>query len=218
MDAGTERRIGEALRSLAPSWVHTGARTIDASDLAGLWSGERAAVAGAVSRRQAEFATGRALLRELIGDDVEIPVGADRRPQFPDGVIGTLAHDQAVAVAATSTWPSCRALGVDVEPAVALPPSEAQLILRPEERHLDAHLGFVLKEAVYKAWSSLGGELLDHHDVTVDVDGSAGEFTAVVHRDPATFTGRFVAVEGRSVALVVVEAPGPPGRDVRVRI
>jgi len=206
MLSGTVGRIDEGLRSLAPAWVRTGARAIDARDLDGLWPGEHAAIAGAVSRRQAEFATGRALLRHLIGDNVEIRVGRDRRPRFPVGVTGTLAHDHEVAVAATATRSSCRALGVDVEPATVFTPEDAQLILRPDERHLDAHLVFVLKEAVYKAWSSLGGGMLDHHEVAVDVDDSGRDFTAIVGSIPTRFAGRYLAIEDRYVALVVVDA------------
>jgi 4'-phosphopantetheinyl transferase EntD len=200
----TSRHVDDALRTLAPPWVRTGARAIDIADLDGLWPGERAAVAQAVGRRQAEFATGRALLRQLIGDDVEIRRGDDRRPHFPSGVIGTLAHDQEIAVAATTTSPSCRALGVDVEMATAISPDVASLILRPEERHLDPHLVFVLKEAVYKAWSSLGGGLLDHHEVTVALDDSGRDFTATVDVGAAQFSGRYVAVDRRHLALVVV--------------
>ena len=199
------RRIGDGLRSLAPRWVRTGARTIDLGEMDGLWPGERCAVAEAVSVRQAEFATGRALLRQLIGADLEIPVGVNGRPMLPLGVAGTLAHDHDVAVAATSTRSSCRALGVDIEPLTMLTHDEAMLILRPEERHLDAHLVFVLKEAVYKAWSSLGGDLIGHNDVVVDVDESGRNFTAVVRSVSIRFAGRYLAVEGRHLSLVVVE-------------
>lgn len=208
----TTRQIAEALRSLAPSWVRTGARAIDVGDLDGLWPRERAAVAGAVIPRQAEFATGRALLRQLIGDNVEIRVDPDRRPRLPVGVVGTLAHDQEVAVAATTTRSSCRAIGVDVEPVTVFAPDEALLILRPEERHLDAHLVFVLKEAVYKAWSSLGGGMLDHHEVAVDVDESGRDFRAIVGSIPTRFSGRYIAVEDRYIALVVVDEVGADGR------
>ena len=210
MTADMARRIDEALRSLAPTWVRTGVRTIDMRALDGMWPSERAAVAGAMDRRQAEFATGRALLRQLIGDDVEIRVGSDRRPLLPPGVTGSLAHDQEIAVAATTTRSTCCALGVDIEPLAVFSRDEARMILRPEERHLDAHLDFVLKEAVYKAWSSLGGQMLDHHEVVVDVDESGRDFTAIVGSVPATFSGSYVVTENRHLALVVVEETRPP--------
>jgi 4'-phosphopantetheinyl transferase EntD len=201
----TVRRIDHALRSLAPSWVRTGARAVDISDLDGLWPSERAAVRGAVIGRQTEFATGRALLRQLIGQNVEIGVGATRRPLLPPGIVGTLAHDHQIALAAVTRRSSCSALGVDLEPAVGLSPEDAQVVLRPEERDLDAHLVFVLKEAVYKAWSALGGPLIEHHDVTVSIDGSGRDFTASIGPNACRFAGRYIAVEGRYVALVVVD-------------
>jgi 4'-phosphopantetheinyl transferase EntD len=198
-------RTERALRSMAPPWVRTGVRVIDPRDEAGMWPNERMAIAGAVARRRAEFATGRALLRLLIGHDVEIPIGSDRRPRLPDGVTATLAHDRDVAVAAVTTRPRCRALGIDIEPATTLDEDVARLICGAQERHLDAHLVFVLKEAAYKAWSSSGGRMLEHSEVSVDVDPSGSYFTATVTPDEASFAGRYTVVDGRWLALVACD-------------
>ena len=197
--------IRDAFRELVPSSVRTGVRAIDAADEATLWPIERAAVASAVRSRRIEFATGRALLRELLDVDTQIPVGPDRRPEFPDGTVGTLAHDHDIAVAATAAATSCRALGIDIEPTTELEADLVALICRPEERHLEAHLVFVLKEAVYKAWSSLGGRMLEHRDVVVRVDHRSGDFAATILPDAGEFTGRYVTVENRHLALVTVE-------------
>ena len=188
---------------MAPPWVRTGARTIEVCDIDDLRPGEWEAVARAVPARQAEFASGRALLRELIGTDVEILAGPDRRPRFPDGVTGTLAHDHEVVVAATADGSRCRALGIDIEPLSVLTPDEARLVRRADERHLDPHLLFVLKEAAYKAWSSVGGRMLEHHQVVVDVDQPARTFTAIVDSTGVEFRGRYIVVENRHLALVV---------------
>jgi 4'-phosphopantetheinyl transferase EntD len=198
-------RIRDALRELVPSSVRTGVRSIDEADEATLWPIERAAVASAVRSRRIEFATGRALLRELLDLDAAIPVRPDRRPEFPDGTVGTLAHDQDIAVAATAHDASCRALGIDIEPTTELEADLVALICRPEERHLDAHLVFVLKEATYKAWSSLGGRMLEHREVSVRIDHHTGEFAATTLPDAVDFTGRYVTVEHRHLALVTVE-------------
>ena len=197
-------RIGEALHDIAPSGVRTGVRTIDGADQATLWPSEQAAVAAAVRSRRIEFATGRALLRELLGTDTEIPVRPDRRPEFPSGIVGTLAHDQDIAVAATAGATSYRALGIDIEPTTELEADLVSLICRPEERHVDAHLVFVLKEAVYKAWSALGGRMLEHREVSVRVDHRSGDFTATILPNAVEFTGRYVTVENRHLALVTV--------------
>ena len=204
--ATSTERVDEALRAIAPAWVRTGVRMIDATDESRLWPNERAAVAAAVHARRSEFATGRALLRDLLDLDTEIPVGPDRRPELPEGIVGTLAHDRDLAVAATAAAASCRALGIDIEPMTELEGDLVPTICRPEERHLDAHLVFVLKEAAYKAWSSLGGRMLEHHDVSVRFDHRNGGFAATVLPDAIEFTGRYAAVERRHLALVTVEA------------
>jgi 4'-phosphopantetheinyl transferase EntD len=105
-------------------------------------------------------------------------------------------------VAVLTNDPAVRGLGVDTEPISPLPPELAEVILRGDESGLDARLAFVLKEAAYKAWSSLGGRLLGHLDVRVQTDG--GHFIAAVVEDDVVIEGRFEAVRGRWLAVAVV--------------
>ncbi|MEO8693816.1 MAG: 4'-phosphopantetheinyl transferase superfamily protein [Acidimicrobiales bacterium] len=151
--------------------------------------------------RRNEFATGRALLRSLIGRHVPISVAPNRAPVLPTDVRGSLAHDREFAVAAIARGPLISSIGIDIEPRTALAPGMWSLILRPDERDLDAHLAFTLKEATYKAWSALGGRMLDFGEVRLDVNGSG--FDADVVNESARFHGRFAAAGGRWVALVV---------------
>lgn len=195
-------QLDAALQQLAPPGVLVGARAITASDLGGLFPVERAAIANSVPARQVEFASGRALLRSLVGENTPIPVGIDRAPVLPAGVRASLAHDARFAVAAVSRDPDVHSIGIDVEPVVPLSAEMAEVILRPDERHLDAHLAFTLKEATYKAWSRLGGRMLEFHDVRLAV--GAGSFAADVVADEAHFNGLFVNVGDRWAALVVV--------------
>lgn len=203
----SEVEVAAALASLAPAGVRTGARLISPADVAGLHDVERAVVARAVDKRRNELATGRALLRDLLGADVAIPVGPTRAPVLPHGVVGSLAHDREVAVAAITSDPAVAALGVDVEDDATLSDGMARLILRPDERGLDAHLAFCLKEAAYKAWSTLGGRLIDHHDARLSTIGDA--FTAEMD-GRLVVPGRFTHAGSRWLALAVVaEPPGP---------
>ena len=57
------------IASLGVHEVTSGARLIDPGDWASLHAVERSAVSAAVPARRAEFASGRALLRSLIGHD-----------------------------------------------------------------------------------------------------------------------------------------------------
>ena len=200
--------VGDALARLAPAGVRTGCRAIAASDVGSLFPVEAVAVARAVPRRRHEFATGRVLLRQLVGADVPIDVAADRSPVLPAGVVGSLAHAGSLAVAAACGTDVAAALGVDVEPATALDDGLAAVILRPDEGAMDAHLAFTLKEAVYKAWSGCGGGMLEHHDVRLTVRRH-GWFDAVEARSCARFVGRYAAAAGHWLALVVVPRAHP---------
>jgi len=205
IEATMTDRLGEltpALAVLAPAGVRTGWRRIDAADLASLHDVERERIEHAVDVRRREYASGRALLRELIGHPVAIPSKPNRTAALPAGLRGTLAHDREVVVAAVSDDPSVVALGIDVEPATPLAPDVARVVLRPDEAGLDAHLAFTLKEAAYKAWSTMGGRMLDHHDVLVSLAEST--FTAEVVDEGRAFTGRWVQAGDRWLALVVV--------------
>ena len=195
-------RVAAALAGLAPYGIVTGVRRISVDDVASLHPDEAHVVARAVERRRNEFASGRALLRDLIGSDQPIPVGPTRAPVFPAGVSGSLAHDQHVAIAAISREPGRDAIGVDVEPDDPLADDMARVILRADEAGIDAHLAFTLKEAAYKAWSNAGGRMLGHHDVRVTVDN--GTFTATVLDTGQRLVGRHVTVDHRHLALVTM--------------
>ncbi len=207
---GELAELGEALRRLAPVDVSVGVRRIDHRDLAEMFDVERSAVERAVPRRQNEFASGRVLLRGLLGTDSPIPVRADRAPMLPAGVVGSLAHDRDFVVAAISTDLRVRSLGIDIEPMDPLASDMQRVILRDDETGIDAHLAFSLKEAVYKAWSSLGGPILDHHDVLLQLGPET--FAAEVHRpltagsdsDVTSFNGSFTRVRNRCLALLIV--------------
>lgn len=194
--------IDAALRSLAPSAIRTGVRRVDERDEALLFDVERAGIRHAVSKRRSEFASGRALLRQLVDRDLAIPVGANGAPILPDGFAGSLAHDESFAVAAVSCDRRLAAIGVDVEPVGEVDTGFSELVLRFDDDTSDPLLAFVLKEAVYKAWSRPGRPLLEHHDVRLAFVGSK-RFTATIEPAGELFEGRFRVVDRRWIALVV---------------
>jgi 4'-phosphopantetheinyl transferase EntD len=188
------------LRSLAADGVITGARPIREADVGLLLAPEAAAIERAVPKRRREFASGRVLLRSLIGTTAPITVGPDRAPVFPRGVSGSLAHDDRDAIAAITHLDGVT-LGVDIEPSTPLTATESELVLRPDEKNVDAHLAFTLKEAAYKAWSSGHGRMLDHHDIRVFL--GCGTFTATIVDDGVEIDGRYARTGDRWVALAV---------------
>lgn len=196
--------LDKALRGIAPPDVTVGVRRISTADVSSLFTLESAAVRRAVPSRKREFATGRALLRHLIGCDVPILIADSRAPIFPEGVKGSLAHDGDFAVAGVTRERGIRSLGIGLEPHDELSHEVAEIVVRRDERGIDAHLAFTLKEAAYKAWSGLGGEMLEHHNVRLDIGSST--FHAEVLPDRFHLDGVFASTPHDWVALVVVRA------------
>lgn len=196
-----------ALASLAPSGVRTGAAPVDEANVDDLFRQEAASIANAVTSRRSEFASGRALARRLIGKRLPLPVGADRAPEWPGGLVGSIAHDRRVVVAAVAHVDELSGVGVDIEAMGAMTPDEAALVLRDDEEELDPRLAFVLKEAVYKAWSPSGGRVLEFHDVRLRLERD-GAFTGEVVADGIEIAGRYTAAAGRWLALASRPANG----------
>lgn len=131
-----------------------------------------------MERRRASGAArlaARALLAGQLGEAVAILRGPSGQPLWPDGVIGSLAHDEAMAVAAVARGSAIRALGIDVEPSLPLPDELLDLVVMPHDRIGDfepsfgARLLFSAKEAVYKAAFPLDGRFLDYSDIAIDL-------------------------------------------------
>jgi len=173
--------------------------------------------------RRATFRAGRecahTALRRLGSSPKAVPIGASGAPVWPDGFTGSISHTDRVAAAIVAPSPPVRGLGLDVESAAPLEDAEmVRLVCRPEERVsgreladpaslLRGKLFFVVKEAVYKLHSPLGGKFLDFHDVRVSVHPSIGRFSAEIldpnHQGTAgrVLTGAFACAEGLIVAL-----------------
>ena len=132
-------------------------------DTGALFPEERAAMARAVPTRVAEFTGGRVAARAALAriglPPVAIPVGDDRAPAWPEGVVGSISHGGGVCVAVVGRAAAWRGLGVDLEPDAPLPPDlvaeiavEAELAaLAPMGQGHAATRVFSAKEAAYKA-------------------------------------------------------------------
>lgn len=182
--------VEAALQSLFPAGVAVAVEPVMGADPSALWPEERTAIRGAVPRRLAEFAAGRAAARRALTKlghrPVALPVGEDRAAIWPDGVAGAIAHaaDLAVAVARRSGL-----LGVDLEPDGPLEAALWPLICGPEElQRLHGDTGrlvrqvFCAKEAVFKAQPADGRAMFGFEalDVTLVDGGFNAQFRASV--------------------------------------
>ena len=147
-----------------------------------LLPGEEAAVARARFPRKQEFAAGRTAARPALAilglPPGPLPRRADGPVQWPNGVTGSLSHGGGhILVALGRTGAGLRALGIDVEPFVALAADIAAEVCRPDEDASEAMRIFGAKEAAYKAQFALTAQMLDHSAMRITLDES-GRFEA----------------------------------------
>jgi 4'-phosphopantetheinyl transferase EntD len=154
-------------------------RIIAPGDELGLLRGELEAFASSVIKvRRASGAArivARGLLARIGRPPSAIPKSTSGPPVWPDGIVGSLAHDSEVAVATIAERRDFLSLGIDVEPSEPLEPEILDLVVTPTERQrmqdvrAEGRLLFAVKEAVYKAVFPIDGKFLDFHDVEVRV-------------------------------------------------
>jgi len=201
--------LADALGAVAPARVSIASLSIAPAHLATLHRVEAALIADASPKRRIEFATGRALLRAQFGTRAAILRAPNGAPRLQRGTVGSLAHDDTHVLVATASAADFVALGIDLEPVPQNADDllEAELrdaVVRDNDAKVPPLANFVMKEAAYKAWSDLGGELLDHLAVRLESDGH--RFTAHFPPPGAVCHGVVVYVADHWLALVAVPA------------
>lgn len=184
-----------------PDGIVVAARRISLADVAALLPEERLLFGAAPPARLAASGAARDLARALAARlDLRLgPIGrtAFGAPIWPEGLVGSLAHDDTWAVAALARTDRIIRLGIDVEPLEPLPDELRDLVLTPTDRwrDLDAphpdRIAFTAKEAVYKAVHPAIGRILEWHDITVDL------------------AARTARVDGAPIVSIVSATTGP---------
>lgn len=179
--------LQDALDALAVPGILIGHRLIGSGDENALLDEEARAFATSVLkvRRQSGAAriVARGLMERLGQAPQPVPKGAGGAPVWPAGLIGSLAHNSEVAVAALARAGHFASVGIDIEAAEPLERNLIAMIATPRERErlatpLHGRLLFAAKEAVYKAAYPLDGLFLDHHDVEVNFDAAVATIRA----------------------------------------
>jgi 4'-phosphopantetheinyl transferase EntD len=180
----TTSPLAHAIEAMSIPGILVDHRLITESDELALLPAEMAAFAGSVLKvRRASGAArivARALLSRIGHVSCAIPKSTAGMPVWPEGIVGSLAHDATVAVAAMAAQRDFQSVGIDIEPAEPLAPDLLDIVATTTERDgiqddpIRGRLLFSIKEAVYKTVYPLDRTFLDHHDVEVSfVDGTA---------------------------------------------
>jgi 4'-phosphopantetheinyl transferase EntD len=197
--------VDAALARLVPAGVLIGHRRIAVGDEHALLQAEETMFAKCALkvRRQGGAAriVARGLLRVLGEPNAALPRSASGAPVWPFGIVGSIAHDDEVAVATVVRSGCVRSLGIDVEPADLLPRELVPIVATANERGrygkavLESRILFCAKEAVFKALYPLCGLFLDFYDIEIDLDaGSARVRDAHSARISFTEAPRIVAL------------------------
>lgn len=143
--------------------------------------------------RVREFSAGRfaarAAMLALGLPPLPIPMGPDRAPCWPAGLIGSITHSASLCLAAVGRVGTVSAIGLDIEDDSPLPANlwpvicddaERGWIARQPEpaRGRSAKALFCAKEAAYKAQYALSYRLIDFAALHVRPDPERGTFTA----------------------------------------
>ncbi len=146
---------------------------------------ERPGTERMVESRLREYTAGRVCAREALsrlGTPASgIPRDADRLPQWPPGVVGSITHCDGLCVVVVAHASDCGAIGIDAEPVTPLDPDLHESVCRPAERDRFRGLpplpgtdwpkvAFSVKESFYKAWFPVAGTPLDFTDVELTID------------------------------------------------
>ncbi len=184
MAIDTDALLQAAIDTVSLPGVLVGHRRISVGDEQALTTDEARAFASSVIERRRAAGAARIVARRLLETighgGCSLPRTSSGAPVWPAGVVGSLAHDRDVAVAAVARTNRIAALGIDIEPDELLPADLLDIVATPAERQRiddDPYRGrllFVAKEAVYKAVAPLDNVFLEHHDVEIDLSGRKG--------------------------------------------
>ncbi len=209
----TTSQLTRAIEAMSVPGILVDHRLIADGDELALLPAEAAAFAGSVLKVRRASGAARIVARMLLSrfgrEPYAIPKSTAGMPVWPDGIVGSLAHDAKVAVAAIAARPEFQSVGIDIEPAEPLAPDLLDIVATAKERDrigddpLRGRLLFSIKEAIYKAVYPLERTFLDHHDVEV----SLGDGAAVV-RNGRVVRFRYCAAT-HIIVLAFIPAPGP---------
>ncbi|MEP2718650.1 4'-phosphopantetheinyl transferase superfamily protein [Pseudophaeobacter sp.] len=169
----------------------------------------------AVPKRRNEFAAGRAAAHQAmrqLGLPVQaIPVGENRAPVWPQGIVGSITHTRSCAMAVLAHQGEVRALGIDVEedkplatdlwPAICSDREQDWLRAQGDPGQM-AKLIFSAKEAAYKCQYTLSERFYGFEGMELTVDTAERRFSARFCADQPPFAagecigGRFAIGAG----------------------
>ncbi|MBQ0833829.1 4'-phosphopantetheinyl transferase [Marinobacter sp.] len=179
--------------SLVPSHVACALASISHGSTSP-YAAENMAMRKAVAKRRCEFFAGRKAARQALGklgiEPLSIPMGVQRDPLWPNGIVGAITHTQYHAVAIVASANHFKGVGLDLEKngrisealATEIEAEAGDLNSDTKDRltsqGICAHtLRYSAKESGFKAYFPAYKHFLAYRDVSCTVDLTTNSFT-----------------------------------------
>lgn len=184
----------------------------------------------ATVKRKSEFLAGRycaqeSLKRWQVQDEI-IGIGEGRHPIWPAGIVGSISHCHAYAVAVTAKVDNVLAVGLDAEDVakeetineimeMVVNQNEIVLIKEPSRRDVVFTVIFSMKESFFKAVYPIVGFYFDFQAISIiDIDWKRGsvlvELNQQLHmrfRKGSVFSGQFqMLTDDKVITLFQIKA------------
>lgn len=175
--------------------------------------------------RRSEFIAGRYCAFKAgkeVGTEISyLPVGVERGPQWPSGIIGSISHSGQMAIACVGRANIFRSVGIDTE--VIIPSETIELIqhaiMNGTEKKLLGETGehyrlghtvlFSGKEALFKALFPIYQIFLDFKDAQLtSLSLSERTFSLTVSGLRGSFQGRFVIQDNNIITVLPINYRG----------
>ena len=190
-----------------------------------LWATEQPAMVRAIPARIAEFAAGRTAARaamQALGlPKAAIPMGPDRAPVWPAGLVGSISHSAGFCAALVARTGAITGIGVDLEPDDPLGADlwpevcgSAELTALGQmpkvSRGRTAKLIFSAKECTYKCIYPQIQTVLGFAALDIRLDQPSGVFDATLLHPAEPFTagavwrGKFALIQGLIATVLVL--------------
>lgn len=203
-----------------------------AADNHPFWPGDSRTLAHATPARKAEFAAGRAAARQALRAigmvPFAIPMGADRAPVWPNGVVGSITHHDGRCLAVAARSSALAGLGLDLEPLDPLPEDLWPSVLTTTDlswlltqdsalRGAYARMIFSAKEATYKALYPQTRRVVGFDAMDIRTDLAHNRFTASLripfgaYRAGSALQGQIICGDGHIFTLLALPLAGECG-------
>lgn len=168
----------------------------------GLLPPERATLPRMVAKRRQEFTAGRlaarAAMRAMGLGAQPVLMGEDRAPVWPQGIVGSISHNDSSCLAVVARNSDVAALGLDIEENQPLPEGVSNKICRAEELHWlqtpaartvenAETLIFSAKECAYKCQYPISKTIFGFDTLSIEIDPVQNQFSARFTKDVAPF-------------------------------